>query len=289
MIIWFVGLILTIMAAIISSNTRWDRHQNTTDEQTLAGMAQSLSKVNMELYMAYSGIEYLESEKTRLQSDMCSWFIASWLPCDFWEWVTDVVDYQSEWYPTGALWKDMNGEPVATKYIPWGKPIPNIAGNTVSKRFTNFVRYYANWFDESVFVEARNVYGIKEEILACAAWSETSLGSENKTAGNILNYGNTDWGKTRSYDTIHSNVMAAAHWLAQGRYMWGNNILGELSNWGRTELGLPNCNEATAPNKCYATSEVNRHRNMSNCLTYLYGDKQEWAHYAIKSGVLAFN
>lgn len=55
------------------------------------------------------------------------------------------------------------------------KPLPTIIGNTKEKRFINFVRYYARGFDESVFVNARRKYGVKEELLACIAWAETSL------------------------------------------------------------------------------------------------------------------
>lgn len=72
------------------------------------------------------------------------------------------------------------------------KPLPPVAGNTKDKRFINFVRYYARGFDESVFVNARNKYGVKEEVLACIAWAETTLGNDNKSSSNIMNYGNND-------------------------------------------------------------------------------------------------
>ena len=66
---------------------------------------------------------------------------------------------------------------VESRFIPWGKVIPSwITWNTKEKRFHNFVAHFARWFDSSVFVEARNRYGVKEEVLACIAWADSDMG-----------------------------------------------------------------------------------------------------------------
>lgn len=170
----------------------------------------------------------------------------------------------------------------------WGrKPLPNIVGNTPAKRFTNFVRTYAIWFDESVFVEARNAYWVKEEVLSCIARAETSIGNENKTANNVLNYGNSDNGSTRSFAWVQENVMATAHWLSQGTYLGRYTILWELSWGGREALGLPQCN--TSWEYCYATSMENWRVNVYNCLTLIHWEKKDWDRYAFKNTNLAKN
>lgn len=282
-LIWLLGLFATITYVIMSRNTSSHGEQTTKELETLEQMTQTLNEVNQTLSGLYK--ETRENEQVRLLLE------------------ENIKDYCRELgiecrasleIPAGALGKaehtvastDMNGDPIATKYIPWGKPLPNIVWNTTAERFKNFVRYYANGFDESVFIEARNKYGVKEEVLACIAWSETTLGSENKSQSNIMNYWNNDRWDTRDFEHVLSNVMAAAHGISQGTYMHGNNILAEMSGWGRKELWLPSCSEATAPNKCYATSEENWHRNMSNCLTLIHWERQDWGHYTVKRDVL---
>lgn len=170
----------------------------------------------------------------------------------------------------------------------WGrKPIPNVVGNTPAKRFANFVRNYAVDFDESVFVEARNSYWVKEEVLACIWRAETTLGNENKTASNIMNYGNTDNWSTRTYNDVYTNVMHAAHWLAQGTYLGQYTLLGELSWGGRKALGIAPCTQQWE--YCYASSMENWRVNVSNCLTLIHWEKKDWDRYTFKKVSLANN
>lgn len=160
------------------------------------------------------------------------------------------------------------------------KPLPAIVGNTKEKRFINFVRYYAKWFDESVFVNARRKYGVKEELLACIAWAETSLWLENKSSNNIMNYGNNDrWG-TKSFGGVQANVYAAAWGMSQG-LLSSNKTLAEMSWHGRDIAWLSPCsNKGTY---CYATSDSQWYWrvNVHNCLTFIEGEKKDWDKLAI--------
>lgn len=82
--IWAIWLIITfIVAFIIDWNNSSKLEQKSLEPYTIQGMTQSLSEVNLQLYEAYSGIKHLESEKQRLQNDICSWLKASWLTCNF--------------------------------------------------------------------------------------------------------------------------------------------------------------------------------------------------------------
>ena len=157
---------------------------------------------------------------------------------------------------------------VEWRYIPWWKVIPSwITWNTKAKRFHNFVAHFAREFDSSVFVEARNRYWVKEEVLACIARADSDMWNANKSSNNIMNYGNNDRWQTRGYDNVLSSVMAAAHWMSEWKYLSKNNTIWELSGWGRLYLWLPWC--STSGVYCYATSEENRRRNVNNCLTFI--------------------
>jgi len=177
---------------------------------------------------------------------------------------------------------EQNVEVSEPRFIPWGKVIPSaIVGNTKAKRFHNFVAHFARWFDSSVFVEARNRYWIKEEVLACIAWADSDMGNANKSTNNIMNYGNNDRWQTRAYDSVLSSVMSAAHWLSEWKYLSRNQWIWELSQWGRTYIGVQWCAEAWQ--YCYATSPINWRRNVNNCLTFIEWEKKSWDTLSFKN------
>lgn len=155
-------------------------------------------------------------------------------------------------------------------------PLPPIEWNTPAKRLENLVKYYARGFDMSVFVEARNAYKIPEELLVCIAYAETHLGNANKSTNNIMNYGNNDRWHTRSEASVRDNVMEVARALREGKYLWRNTILWELSWWGRQALWLAGCGNG---NYCYATSMENWRGNVYDCLTMIHWankDRDNW-------------
>ena len=167
------------------------------------------------------------------------------------------------------------------RFISGGKQIPSsIVGNTKAKRFDNFVSHFARWFDSSVFVQARNRYWIKEEVLACIAWADSDMGNANKSTNNIMNYGNNDRGQTRWYDSVLSSVMGAAHWLSEWKYLSRNNTIWELSWWGRQYLWLQSC--SVSWQYCYATSPINWRRNVNNCLTFIEWERKDWDNLSFK-------
>lgn len=158
------------------------------------------------------------------------------------------------------------------------KPLPPVYWNTKADRFVNFVRYYAKWFDESVFVRAREQYGVAEELLACIARAETTLWNANKSTNNIMNYWNNDRGDVVHKDSVQQNVYYAAHWLTQG-LLSNNTIIAELNWAGRYELGLPPCSQQGE--YCYATSWPTGYWrvNVHNCLTFIEWENKDWDNY----------
>lgn len=168
-----------------------------------------------------------------------------------------------------------------SRYIEWGKHIPSwITWNTKAKRFQNFVRYFSRGFDESVFVQARNRYWVKEEVLACIAWADSDMGNANKSSNNIMNIGNNDRWDTRSFDSVLWSVMSAAYSMSEWKYLALNSKIWELSGWGRTHLWLLWC--STSGIYCYATSPVNWRTNVNNCLTFIEWERKDWDHLPFK-------
>lgn len=201
-----------------------------------------------------------------------------------------VRQLQANWWTTGHIKPVYNvveaKEPVEETVVVsepmrlvWhdgrSKPLPPVYWNTKEQRFINFVRYYARWFDESVFVKAREQYWVPEEILACIARAETTLGNANKSTNNIMNYWNNDRGDVVHKDNVQQNVYYTAHWLTQG-LLSNNTILAELSWAGRDKLGLPWC--AESGEYCYATSWPKGYWrvNVHNCLTFIEWEKKDW-------------
>jgi hypothetical protein len=162
-----------------------------------------------------------------------------------------------------------------SRFIQWGKHIPSaISWNTKEKRFHNFVGHFARWFDSSVFVEARNRYWVKEEVLACIARADSDMGNANKSTNNIMNIGNNDRWDTRSFDSVLWSVMSAAYSMSQWKYLARNSKIWELSQWWREYLWMQSC---SVPGQyCYATSQVNWRRNVNNCLTFIEWEKKDW-------------
>jgi hypothetical protein len=159
--------------------------------------------------------------------------------------------------------------------------LPPVWGSTPKERLNNLVSYYASGFDVSVFIEARNKHGIPEELLACIAYADSTLGKFTKSTNNITNYWNNDRGDTRSYASVLENVMETAEALRQWWYLGKLTKIWELSEWWRTALWLPSCSVGTG-NPCYATSPVNRRWNVNDCMTFIHGENKDRDNFTFK-------
>lgn len=160
-------------------------------------------------------------------------------------------------------------------------PLPPVWGSTPKERLNNLVSYYASWFDVSVFIEARNAHGIPEELLACIAYADSTLGKFTKSTNNITNYGNNDRGDTRSYASVLDNVMETAKEMKEWQYLGKLKKIGELSEWGRKALWLPSCSAWTG-NPCYATSGINRRGNVNDCMTFVHWENKDRDNFTFK-------
>lgn len=281
---WIGGIWLFLVLSIVWTyrNTRYNRGGDLNKYHNLDEAISKLIEVRQRIKYEQFVLSGYQAEENKIQQEIYEYCASKGLYCN-----TDKIGEPQveETIPTGAL-GDMNWDPIASMYIPWGKPLPPVYGNTAQKRFENFSKYYD--VDPGVFVEARNAYWVAEELTMCIAWAETTLGQANKSSNNIMNYWNNDRWDTRSYTGIRDNVIATTWWMTQW-LLSKNNILWELSNHGREVLGLPTCE--TPGEFCYATSDSNGfwRNNVYDCLTFIHNEKKDWDNYRFKNDLVANN
>ena len=153
---------------------------------------------------------------------------------------------------------------------------PNLQSNKPTKRWRlndngvsqRYIYLVATWrearmkellshYDRAPEYEVRKVvariYQVYPEVLICIAYADTSLGNFLKTPNNLGNVGNTDSGKTKSMHTAEQWVAAIGQTLTNQR-LWDYVSIDQLSRYWN------------ADGKIYASSTVNRHNNVTNCL-----------------------
>src|SRR5574343_406097 len=108
------------------------------------------------------------------------------------------------------------------------------------------------------FRKVGDLYKIKPEVLVAIAQADSSLGNALKTSNNIGNVNNNDRGNTKHYATLEAAIEAMGEVL-NNQYLGGYNRIGELSNGGRTKLGMKPCG---IEGHCYATSPLNWNKNV---------------------------
>lgn len=114
------------------------------------------------------------------------------------------------------------------------------------------------------------IYRIKPEVVVAIMQADTSLGKNLKTPYNYGNVGNTDGGATWTPQDeykgrIYEGVEAIFKTL-NNQYLGDYTMIGELSNGGRSILGLSACG------KCYATSESSWNLNVVAMLQTIQTD-----------------
>lgn len=144
-----------------------------------------------------------------------------------------------------------------------------------SHDFINKVKKMWN-VDPQVFIDAEDNHWIKKEVLACIAVAESGMWKNLSSWNNIMNYGNTDWGKRVSYDWVWKNVDSTAKWLSQW-ILSKRNIMWELSCGWRNALWWDYCWWTF-----YASSMTHWRTNTSKCLTTLYWEEEDRDNFKFK-------
>lgn len=127
--------------------------------------------------------------------------------------------------------------------------------------------------DANMWREIGKEHNIHSAFLVAIAQADTSLGKKTLTKWNVGNVGNADRGclspETKcEFGSPREGVEAMAKAL-NNQYLGGLTKLGELSNGGRTALGLPACGVSGA--KCYASSADTWNTNVKIIVGQLTG------------------
>ncbi len=127
--------------------------------------------------------------------------------------------------------------------------------------------------DANMWREIGKEYGIHSAFLVAIAQADTSIGKKTLTKWNVGNVGNADRGclnkETKcEFNSPREGVEAIAATL-NNQYFKSMTKIGELSNGGRTTLGLPACGVNGA--KCYASSADTWNSNVKIIVGQLTG------------------
>jgi len=116
--------------------------------------------------------------------------------------------------------------------------------------------------------------GIDPALPFAIAWSDSGCGTNMTTANNPGNVGNDDSGNRRGFANMFTGWKAIVDTLNNSQ-MGGLELVGHLSQGGRNRMVVNySCRGASAPYKCYASSETNHINNTLNALRAIYPDRE---------------
>lgn len=151
------------------------------------------------------------------------------------------------------------------------KNIPTLSWSTKDERAIEWLEIGGLGYTIETWKKLGNDYKIDYSLPLCIAWADSHLGKANKSKNNIGNVGNNDRGDVVHFATLDKWIEAIFSALWQWRWMKGHIILGALSGEGRKIMWLPWCaEEKNSAKKCYASSLVVWHTNVSNCLSVIH-------------------
>lgn len=140
--------------------------------------------------------------------------------------------------------------------------MPEIQASTEHEKFKEMCKAY--WLDASTIWNVENHYGIKEWVILCITVAETSGGKRWYGTKNIWSVGSNDRWDRPTYALMEAWLEAIWKTL-NNRYLGSIQTLWCLSNGGSCQAWDNNW-------KRYATSNGNWERNMTACLSKIYGN-----------------
>ena len=162
-------------------------------------------------------------------------------------------------------------EAVDQEWIPWqvneewtAQVIPTFEVTDEShQNFINFI----NRFDSNIkpwdVWNVEHFYWIKEWVVACIAFAETSMWTRGYwLCNNVGNVGNNDRGNRHCYATVQWGLEAIGQTLNNWN-LWAKQTIGCLSRAGH-------CTEVNDNWKIRASSPGSRENNVVNCLEAIY-------------------
>jgi hypothetical protein len=198
----------------------------------------------------------------------CSHYDADTNSCIEWD---DWSNWCEAGFPTDTLEEWLNQWAVDQEWIPWqvneewtAQVIPEFEVTAEShENFKNFInRFNSNVKPWDVW-NVEHFYWIKEWVIACIAFAETSMWTRGYwLCNNVGNVGNNDRGNRHCYATVQWGLEAM--WQTLNNWnLWDKQTIGCLSKAGH-------CTETWDNGKIRASSTSSRENNVVNCLEAIY-------------------
>lgn len=256
-IIYLLSILFTIWVIVWILVRKW----NVFAEQ------EPIQKILNQIQMNESELKLLEAKQTELNQWTAmlkeELLVKYWLQIQEPEVETDLSDmiYDENWNCIWWIWCSKD------ERTPWKlsedgthQEMPPIEADTEHEKFKELSKAY--WLDASQIRAVENHYWITEWVILCITIAETSWWNRWYWAKNIWSVGSNDRWDRPTYALLESWLEDIGKTLTN-RYLWNKKTLWCLSNaW--------NCKEANDNWKRYATSDWNRERNMTACLSTIY-------------------
>ena len=256
-IIW---IILVLLVVIICISTMGNVSAINPNSEKIAELSYNLNELESHKNLCLDNLPYKESV------DNANWIHTY---CNMYDDL--IMQYQEEieklkeWRPasseTETAWTSEIREPWMLNESWDAQVMPNIVADTSHERFKKLCEAY--WLDASMIWKVEQHYGLTEGLLTCIMVAETSWGKKWYWKSNPWNVGNNDRWERVTYALFETWIEKIAQTL-NNKYLWKIQTLWCLSNaW--------HCQSRDERWHRYATSNWNWERNVSSCLSTIYG------------------
>lgn len=259
---YIIGVILVLLVMIICFITFWTARAINPNSEKIAELSFQVNELESHKNLCLDNLPYRESIENE-----------NWIHtyCDMYDEL--IMKYQEEieklkeWRPAASETETAWTSEIQENREPWmlneswdAQVMPNIEADTEHERFKKLCEAYD--LDASMIWQVENHYWIKEWVIACITVAETSWGKRWAWGKNIWSVGSNDRWDRPTYALMEAWLEAIGKTLTN-RYLGSIQTLGCLSNGG-------SCQARDNNGKRYATSNGNRERNMTACLSKIY-------------------
>ena len=249
-----IAIFLTILIWIVMIATRWTANAISPNSEKIAELNFQLSELQ---FKKLNCLDNLTRKESKAQMN---WFAKYCVEYD--EeimWIETQIEELSE--------RKTETETVEEERTPWklnaswdAQEMPKVEWNDSHEKFKKLAESY--WIDASMIRNVENHYWIKEWVILCITVAETSWWNRWAWRKNIWSvWSNDRW--DRPTFALPETWLEAIWKTLTNRYLWSIQTLWCLSNaWS--------CQSRDDKWYRYATSNWNRERNMTSCLSKIY-------------------
>lgn len=257
-IITIIATLLTILVCVLLIATRWTAKAINPNSEKIAQLTYEISELE------YQKMRCLDDLSWNQSKDQMNWFTKYCVEYDeeimlLQEQIDELSERKAE-SETETAWTSEVRTPWMLNEDGTAQEMPPIEADTEHERFKKMSEAY--WLDASQIRAVENHYWIKEWVILCITVAETSWWNRWAWWKNIWSVWSNDRWDRPTYALLES-------WLEDiwktlnNRYLWKIQTLWCLSNAG-------SCQSRDDNWKRYATSDGNRERNMTACLSTIY-------------------